>query len=90
MRLSVKGLALSVGALWAFSIFMVGTVNLAAPSYGAAFLGWASSIYPGFHNSRHFVDVLVGTGYGLIDGGFGGAVFAWLYNGCAGRAKQAA
>jgi hypothetical protein len=90
MRLSVKGLALSIGALWAVGIFLVGIVNLAAPSYGAAFLQMVSSIYPGFHNSRHFLDVLVGTGYGLIDGGIGGAVFAWLYNGIVGGSKQAA
>lgn len=90
MRLSVKGLALATGILWAACIFLVGIVNLAAPSYGAAFLAWASSFYPGFHNSRHFLDVLVGTGYGLIDGGFGGAAFAWLYNCFAAGTKQAA
>lgn len=90
MRLSVKGLALAIGVVWASGIFLVGIVNLVVPSYGAAFLAWASSIYPGFHNSRHFLDVLVGTGYGLVDGGIGGAVFAWLYNCFAGVAKHAA
>ena len=89
MRLSVKGLALAMGIICAGCIFLVGIVNLAAPSYGGAFLQMASSIYPGFHNSRHFLDVLVGTGYALVDGGIGGAVIAWLYNCFAGGARQA-
>lgn len=89
MRLSVKGLALTIGVLWAGCILLVGVVNLAAPSYGAAFLQMASSIYPGFHNSRHLLDVLVGTGYGVVDGGIGGAILAWLYNYFAGGATQA-
>lgn len=89
MRLSVKGLALGIGIIWAGCIFLVGIVNLAAPSYGASFLQMTSSIYPGFHNSRHFVDVLVGTGYGFVDGGIGGAIVAWLYNCFAAGARQA-
>jgi hypothetical protein len=89
MRLSVKGLGLAIGILWAGCILLVGIVNLASPSYGVAFLQMASSIYPGFHNARSFLDVLVGTGYGLVDGGFGGAIFAVLYNCFAGGVKEA-
>jgi len=90
MRLSVKGLALAIGVLWGACIFLVGIINLAAPTYGVAFLAWASSIYPGFQNSGHFLDVLVGTGYGLVDGGIGGAIVAWLYNCFASSSRQAA
>ena len=89
MRLSVKGLALAAGVLWAACILLVGIVNLASPSYGVAFLQCASSIYPGFHNTRHLLDVLIGTIYGLVDGGIGGAVLALLYNCFAGGAKEA-
>jgi hypothetical protein len=89
MRLSVKGLALAGGVLWAACILLVGIVNLVSPSYGVAFLQWTSSIYPGFHNSRHILDVLVGSIYGLVDGGIGGAVMALLYNCFAGGARQA-
>ena len=32
-------------------------------------------------------DALVGTTYGLVDGGFGGFFFGWLYNLFAGRAS---
>lgn len=87
MRLSIKGIALAFGIIWAGGILCVGLVNLAAPSYGVGFLQAISSIYPGFHNSRHFVDVLVGTGYGLVDGGIGGLIFAWLYNCFAGKTQ---
>lgn len=89
MRLSVKATALAIGILWAGCILLVGLVNLAAPSYGQAFLQLASSIYPGFQNSHHFLDVLVGTGYGLVDGGIGGVILGLLYNCFAGGAKQA-
>ena len=59
---------------------MVGLINLAAPSYGANFLHGLSSVYPGFHASRTILDVLVDTGYGIVDGAVAGYVFAWLYN----------
>lgn len=39
-----------------------------------------SSVYPGYHASRSFAEVTVGTLYGVVDGLIGGAVFAWLYN----------
>jgi len=80
MILSVRSLAIVSALLWGGAILTVGLVNLAAPSYGAVFLQCMSGVYPGFHNSRTFVDVLVGTGYGLVDGAVGGAVFGWLYN----------
>jgi len=89
MRLSVKGLGLATGIIWAGCVLLVGIVNLAVPSYGAVFLQMASSIYPGFHNTHHFLDVLVGTGYALVDGGIGGAILAWLYNCFAGGVRQA-
>ena len=85
MRLSLKGMAVSIAVVWAGCILMVGVVNLVAPSYGTAFLQMASSIYPGFHNSRSIVDVIVGTLYGAVDGGIGGLVFAWIYNLAAAR-----
>jgi hypothetical protein len=80
MQLSVKALSIVVGLLWGGAILVVGLVNLAAPSYGMAFLQGISSVYPGFHASRTFTDVLIGTGYALVDGAVGGLVFGWLYN----------
>ena len=60
------------------------------PPYGEHFLLTISSVYPGYHASGSFLDVLAGTGYGLIDGGICGCIFAWLYNLCAGRMGQSA
>jgi len=80
MRLSVKALAFASAVLWGASILLVGLINLAAPSYGGGFLQACSSIYPGFHASRSLGDVVVGTGYGLVDGAIAGALLGWLYN----------
>jgi len=80
MSLSIRSLAITLALLWGGGVLFVGLVNLAAPSYGTVFLQCVSSIYPGFHNSRHSLDVLVGTGYAVFDGGVGGATFGWLYN----------
>ncbi len=80
MRLSTKALAIVSALLWGGGILFVGLINLRAPSYGTVFLQCVSSVYPGFHNSRTFVDVLVGTGCGLVDGAVGGMLFGWLYN----------
>lgn len=88
MRISIKSLAITIALLWSGAILFVGLANLARPSYGTVFLQWASSIYPGFHNSRTFVDVLVGSGYGLVDGAVGGLLFGWLYNFFSGGRSQ--
>jgi hypothetical protein len=87
VRLSVKALAIVSALLWGGGILCVGLVHLASPSYGSSFLEGISSIYPGFHGARSLGDVLVGTAYGLIDGGFGGFFFGWLYNLFAKRAS---
>lgn len=80
MRLSLKSLAFASGILWGGGMLVVGGINLTSASYGAEFLRLMSSVYPGFHNTRTLGDVLVGTGYGLVDGGIAGLLFGWLYN----------
>ena len=80
MRLSLRSLAFACGLLWGGAILFVGLVNLACPSYGMEFLKLASSVYPGFHNSHKLADVVVGTGYGLVDGAIAGLLLGWLYN----------
>ena len=89
MRLSIKSFAMASGLLWGGCILLTGLLNLAFPNYGAAMLQMMSSVYPGFHFSRSLGDVLVGCGYGLVDGAVGGLIFAWLYNLCAGSAAKA-
>ena len=80
MALSVRSLAIVSALLWGGGILFAKLINLAAPSYGTAFLKCMSGVYPGFHNSRTLLDALVGTGYGLVDGAVGGALFGWLHN----------
>jgi hypothetical protein len=84
MRLSLKGVAFAAALLWGGAILSVGLINLAAPSYGAPFLTFLASIYPGYHFTRSSGDLLVGTLYGLLDGGVAGVLFGWLYNTFAG------
>jgi hypothetical protein len=85
VRLSVKGLAIAAGLLWGGLILFVGLINLASPSYGVKFLEMISSVYPWFHASRAFGDVLIGTVDGLVDGAIAGLLFGWLYNFFAGH-----
>lgn len=80
MKLSAKALALTAGILWGASILITGLINLAFPNYGSEFLETMASVYPCFHASRTFFDVIVGTLYGFLDGLVGGFIFAWLYN----------
>jgi hypothetical protein len=89
MQLSVKALTIVTAILWGGGVLFTGLVNLAVPSYGTECLKLMSSVYPGFHFSRTFGDVLVGTGYGLVDGAIAGFIFSWLYNSVVGRADQA-
>ena len=86
MKLSLKAMAFAMALLCGGCIFFFGIINLSVPSYGMEVLKLASSIYPGFHASRTFADVLVGTGYALVDGAIGGFLLAWLYNLLARRA----
>ena len=80
MRLSARVMALVAGLLWGGCMLFVGLVNLAAPSYGSDFLRMMSSVYPGFHDTRTWGEIILGTIYGLVDGAVGGLLFAWLYN----------
>lgn len=81
MKLSVKGLALTLGLVWGIlGMFLVGLCNVIWPTYGAAFLEVMASIYPGYHGTPSFGQVIVGALYGIVDGAVAGAIFAWLYN----------
>jgi len=88
MTLSVRSVAITAAVLWGGGVLFVALVNLVLPSYGSAFLHGVSSCYPGFHDSRHIIDVLIGTGYAVLDGAAGGALFAWLYNLLNGRSHS--
>lgn len=80
MGLDIKGLALAGGVLWGAAILAVALGNLIWPPYGTAFLQVMASVYPGYSGEPHVRQVLIGTGYALVDGGVAGALIAWLYN----------
>lgn len=91
MKLSIRALTIVSALLWGGGLLLVAVLNLASPSYGVAFLQMMSSVYPGFHASSTFGDVLVGTIYALVDGAICGLLFGWLYNGfAAGWSRTAA
>ena len=79
MKLSVKGVAFASAMLWGvLAMFLTGIANLIWPSYRLEFLRAMASVYPGYHATPNFGQVIVGGLYGLVDGGIGGAIFAWL------------
>ena len=80
MQLSIKAMALTVSILWGGSILFIGLMSLYLPGYANEFLKIVSSLYPGFEHSGSLGDLLVGTVFGLIDGGISGVLIAWLYN----------
>jgi hypothetical protein len=73
-------MSIALALLFGGCVLFVGVLNLASLSYGGEFLEVVSSIYPGFHHTRTFLDVLVGTGYGIVDGAICGFLLAWLFN----------
>ncbi|HKZ53577.1 MAG TPA: hypothetical protein VJ085_09910 [Candidatus Acidoferrales bacterium] len=81
MKFNVKAMAITIALGWGIlGMFLVGLANLLWPPYGAAFLEVTASVYPGYHGTASFGQVIVGTLYGLVDGAVAGAIFAWLYN----------
>ncbi len=80
MQLSTTALALCFATVWGGAMLLVGVLNLVRPPYGAEFLIVIGSVYPGIHGAGTLSEVLLGTVYGIIDGGIGGFLIAWLYN----------
>ena len=90
MKLDVKAMAFTIGLVWGAAMLLAGVAYLISDGYGEAFLDVMASVYPGYHASSNFGDVIVGTLYGLVDGTVGGAVIAWLYNRFAAARSAAA
>jgi hypothetical protein len=82
MKLNVRAAAATSALIWGGAVLTVGVANLIQPRYGGAFLRMIASIYPGYRHRRTAAEVAIGTGYALVDGAFGGAMCAWLYNRC--------
>ena len=80
MKLSVRAICIAMGLLGAGCMLAVGIVNLFTPGYGADFLRMMSSVYPGFHDTRTWASIAIGTLYGFAGGVIAGLIFAWLYD----------
>jgi len=80
MKLSVKGLAITAAILWGGAMLIMGSVNMMFPGYATNFLEVIGSVYPGYDPSTGISSIIIGSLYGVVDAGIGGAIFAWLYN----------
>ena len=81
MKLDIRATALTAAIAWGvLAMFLTGLVNLLWSGYGQGFLDAMASLYPGYHATASFGQVIVGTLYGAVDGAICGGVFAWLYN----------
>lgn len=89
MRLNVKALTFAAAVVWGGVVVLVSFANWILPGYGGTFLSMISSLYPGYHATQSFGQVIVGTCYAIVDGAIGGLVFAWLYNLFAGSGPKA-
>lgn len=76
-KLSVKGLALSIGILWAIAILLTG-ISATFSTWGDKCVELIGSMYIGY--SASIAGSIIGTVWGFIDGLIAGAVIAWLYN----------
>ena len=68
MKLSVKGLAIAGGIIWALAILVVVILNIIFSEYGGEFLKLMASVYPGYKASGEIVDRFVETGEEPADG----------------------
>ncbi len=87
--MKLKAITCASAILWGACMLFVGVIHLGFRSYGADFLQMMSSVYPGFHASRTFGDVVIGTIYGIVDGAILGYVFGWLYRWAGGNEARA-
>lgn len=78
MKLSVKGLGLTMGLLWGVGLCLMTLVatysGYMAPQLELLLVG----VYPWYDVS--LVGAFIGLGEGFVDGLIGGVVFAWVYN----------
>lgn len=80
MRLNIKAFSIACSLIWGSALLVIGIAHAIWPNYGQLFLELIASVYPGYHSDSSVGSIIVGTVYGLFDGGIGGALFAWIYN----------
>jgi hypothetical protein len=77
MKLNIKAFGLTCGLIWGLGVFFLTwwVIFFEGTTHDLMVLG---HLYRGYDISP--AGSLIGMVYGLVDGGAGGAVFAWLYN----------
>jgi hypothetical protein len=75
-KISVKGLAIGLGVMWAASVLFLGWAAIFG--WGTAIVDAIGSVYIGFDAS--VIGGIVGAIWGFIDGAIGGAIIAVFYN----------
>jgi hypothetical protein len=77
MKLNVKAFALTCGLIWGMGVFIITWWIIAfdGPTTDVTFLG---RVYRGYTITP--AGSFIGLIWALLDGGIGGAIFAWLYN----------
>lgn len=85
MRFDVKALAITSGVLWGLSVFTL-TWWIIAFDGATAESTLIGKIYRGYTITP--LGSVVGLVWGLVDGFFCGAIFAWAYNFVADRVSK--
>ena len=77
MRLNVKAFAITTSLIWGLALFVIPwwIMLFDGVTHEVTLIG---QIYRGFQISP--LGSVIGLFWGLVDGLFGGAIFAWLYN----------
>lgn len=84
MKLDVKACTIACAALAGIGLFaLTWWVFLTGGAAGAADMEWISRVYLGYTVSP--LGSVIGAFWAAVDGAFGGAIFAWLYNLLAAR-----
>lgn len=77
MKLNVKAFALTCALLWGIGLFVL-TWWIIAFDGSTGEITLIGHVYRGYSISP--LGSVIGLSWAFVDGGIGGAVFAWLYN----------
>jgi len=84
MKLNIKAMALTLGIVWGLGLFMITwwMILLDGSSTAPTFI---SKFYRGYTLSP--IGSIIGFFWAFLDGAFGGACIAWIYNKLSGNDK---
>lgn len=77
MKINTKALAISIGLVWGFAVFLL-TVWFLVMGYNGNLLAKLGGVYIGY--SVSWLGAFIGLIYGFVDGLIGGALLGYLYN----------